>query len=122
MAMYAVFKAGGFSSGGLNFDAKIRRNSVDPADLFIAHIGGMDTFAVGLEIANRIIADGRIPGFVKKRYSSFNSGEGAKFEKGELSFEDLAGIGGAAGYGKTGISSGRQEYLENLLNQYLLKL
>jgi xylose isomerase len=122
LAMYAVLKAGGFTTGGLNFDAKIRRNSVDPADLFIAHIGGMDAFAVGLEIASRIIADGKIPGFVRKRYSSFNSGDGAKFEKGGLSFEELAGIGGTAGYSKTGISSGKQEYLENLLNQYLLGL
>jgi xylose isomerase len=122
LAMYAVLKAGGFTTGGLNFDAKIRRNSVDPADLFIAHIGGMDTFAVGLESANRIVADGRIPKFVKRRYSSFDSGEGAKFEQGKLSFEELAGIGASAAYGKTGISSGKQEYLENLLNQYLLGL
>jgi xylose isomerase len=120
-AMYTILKAGGFSTGGLNFDAKIRRNSIDPQDLFIAHIGGMDAFAVGLEIAQRIINDGEIPGFVKKRYSSFNSGDGAKFEKGGLSLEDLAAIG-QNGYGKFGITSGRQEYLENLFNQYLLGL
>jgi xylose isomerase len=120
-AMYAILKAGGFTTGGLNFDAKIRRNSVDPQDLFIAHIGGMDTFAVGLEIAQRIISDGKIPGFVKKRYSSFSSGDGAKFERGELSFGELAAIG-QTGYGKLGITSGRQEYLENILNQYILGL
>ncbi|MDR0623082.1 MAG: xylose isomerase, partial [Treponema sp.] len=120
MAMYAILKAGGFTTGGLNFDAKIRRNSVDPADLFIAHIGGMDTFAVGLEIAQRIISDGKIPGFVKKRYASFNSGDGAKFDRGELSFEALAKLG--SGYGTAGITSGRQEYMENVLNQYLLGL
>jgi xylose isomerase len=120
LAMYTILKAGGFTTGGLNFDAKIRRNSVDPADLFIAHIGGMDAFAIGLELAQRIISSGTIPAFVKKRYSSFNAGDGAKFSKGELSLEELAEIGTKAGYGKTGISSGKQEYLENLLNQYLL--
>ena len=120
MAMYAILKAGGFTSGGLNFDARIRRNSVDPADLFIAHIGGMDAFAAGLEIAQRIIKDGKISAFVKKRYSSFNSGDGAKFENGSLSFESLAKLGSS--YGKTGITSGRQEYLENIINQYLFGL
>jgi xylose isomerase len=120
LAMYAVLKAGGFTTGGLNFDAKIRRNSVDPADLFEAHIGGMDSFAVGLEIAQRIIDDGNIPAFVKKRYASFNSGDGAKFDKGQLTFEDLAKIGD--NYGKSGITSGKQERLENILNQYLLGL
>jgi xylose isomerase len=119
-AMYAVLKAGGFTSGGLNFDAKIRRNSIDPADLFEAHIGGMDTFAAGLVIAQRILDDGKIPDFVKKRYASFDSGDGAKFEKGELSLEDLAKIGSK--YGNAGITSGKQERLENILNQYLLGL
>jgi xylose isomerase len=122
LAMYAILKVGGFTTGGLNFDAKIRRNSVDPADLFIAHIGGMDAFAAGLEIAQRIINDGKIPAFVKKRYASFNSGNGAKFDKGEMSMEELAAIGTKAGYGKTGQTSGKQEYLENLLNQYLFGL
>jgi len=122
MAMYTILKAGGFTTGGLNFDAKIRRNSIDPADLFIAHIGGMDAFAVGLEIAQRIIDDGKISGFVKKRYASFNAGDGAKFEKGQLSLEALAKIGAGAGYGKTGLTSGKQEYLENIFNQYLLGL
>ena len=120
MAMYAIIRAGGFTTGGLNFDSKIRRNSVDPADLFLAHIGGMDAFAVGLEIAQRMINDGKIASFVKKRYSSFNSGDGAKFEKGEMSFEALAKLG--ANYGKAGITSGKQEYLENIVNQYLLGL
>ena len=122
LAMYAILRAGGFTSGGLNFDAKIRRNSIDPADLFIAHIGGMDAFAAGLEVAHRIISDGKIPGFVKKRYASFNSGDGEKFEKGEMDFTRLAKIGNETGYGKTGLVSGKQEYLENILNQYLLGL
>jgi xylose isomerase len=122
MAMYTILKIGGFTTGGLNFDSKIRRNSVDPADLFIAHIGGMDTFAVGLEVAQRIIEDGKIPAFVKKRYASFNTGDGAKFSKGQMTLEQLAEIGAKAGYGKTGLTSGKQEYLENVLNQYLFGL
>jgi xylose isomerase len=122
LAMYAILRAGGFSCGGLNFDSKIRRNSVDPTDLFVAHIGGMDAFAAGLEIAQRMISDGTIAGFVKKRYASFNSGDGARFAKGELTLDQLAKIGTDAGYGKTGITSGRQEYLENILNGYLLGL
>jgi xylose isomerase len=121
-AMYAILRAGGFTTGGLNFDAKIRRNSIEPADLFIAHIGGMDAFAAGLEIAQRIIDDGVIPSFVKKRYASFNKGDGAKFEAGQMSLAQLAKIGTETGYGKTGLTSGKQEYLENVLNQYLLGL
>jgi len=122
MAMYTILKVGGFTTGGLNFDSKIRRNSVDPADLFIAHIGGMDAFAVGLEVANRIITDGKIPSFVKKRYASFSSGDGARFSKGQMTLEQLAEIGAKAGYGKTGLTSGKQEYMENVLNQYLFGL
>jgi len=121
-AMFAILKAGGFTTGGLNFDAKIRRNSIDPEDLFIAHIGGMDAFAVGLIVAQKIIDDGKIPAFIKKRYASFNTGDGAKFDKGGMTFEQLAALGTKAGYGKTGITSGKQEYLETVLNQYLLGL
>ena len=120
--MYAIIKAGGFSTGGLNFDSKIRRNSIDPADLFIAHIGGMDTFAAGLQAAQRIIDDGAIPNFVKERYSSFASGDGSKYCKGELTLEQLAKIGTNAGFGSSGLTSGKQEYLENVLNGYLLGL
>ena len=122
MAMYTVLKIGGFTTGGLNFDAKIRRNSIDPADLFIGHIGGMDSFAVGLEVAQRIIDSKLIPAFVKKRYSSFDSPNGQKFEKGSMKLEELAKIGMDAGYGKTGLTSGKQEYLENIFNQCLLGL
>jgi xylose isomerase len=120
LAMYAILRAGGFTTGGLNFDAKIRRNSVDPADLFEAHIGGMDAFAAGLEAAHRLLTGGKLTGFVKNRYASFDSGEGAKFEKGGFTLEDLAKIGGD--YGAFGITSGKQERLENILNQYLLGL
>ncbi len=121
-AMFTILKVGGFTTGGLNFDAKIRRNSVDLEDLFIAHIGGMDAFAVGLIVAQKIIDGGIIPDFIKNRYASFDAGDGAKFDKGDMTFEDLAKIGTAAGYGRTGITSGKQEYLESVLNQYLLGL
>jgi xylose isomerase len=120
LAMYTILKAGGFTTGGLNFDAKIRRNSVEPSDLFEAHIGGMDAFAVGLEIAQRIIDDDLIGSFVKKRYSSFDTGDGTLFEKGELDFTALAALG--TEYGKAGITSGKQEYLENVINRYLFGL
>jgi xylose isomerase len=120
LAMYAILKAGGLTSGGLNFDAKIRRNSVDAADLFEAHIGGMDAFAVGLQAAQRLIDDGALSGFVKSRYASFDSGQGGRFERGELSLTDLAALGSS--YGSAGITSGKQERLENILNRYLLGL
>lgn len=118
LAMLAILKAGGFTTGGLNFDAHIRRNSVDPADLFIAHIGGMDAFAVGLEVAYRIQQEGKLAAFIKDRYSSFDSADGQRFEKGQMKLEELAAL--AKDYGTVGFTSGKQEYLENLLNQYLL--
>lgn len=120
LAMLTVLKVGGFVTGGLNFDAKIRRNSVAQSDLFEAHIGGMDAFAVGLSVAHRIIEDGKFASFVRDRYSSFDSGEGARFEKGLLKLDEMAGL--ATAYGAVGLTSGRQERLENLLNQYLLGL
>jgi xylose isomerase len=118
LAMQAILRMGGFKTGGLNFDAKIRRNSVDPEDLFIAHIGGMDAFAYGLEKASAILDDGRIPDLLKKRYASFDSGDGAKFEKGGFTLDALAAL--AADYGKAGLASGKQEYLENILNDIVL--
>lgn len=120
LAMLTILKVGGFTTGGLNFDAHIRRNSVDPQDLFEAHIGGMDAFAVGLEVAHRIIQDGKFAAFIKERYASFDSGDGARFEKGQMKFEELAAL--AKDYGTVGYASGKQERLENLLNQYLLGL
>lgn len=119
LAMVAVLKAGGFKTGGLNFDAKVRRNSVDPADLFIAHIGGMDAFAAGLEIAQRILDDGKLAGFVRARYASFDSGDGARFESGALGLGELAVLAGD--YGTIGIESGKQEWLEALVNSYILE-
>ena len=123
LAMLAILRAGGFVTGGLNFDAKIRRNSVDPADLFEAHIGGMDAFAAGLLAANRIIDDGKLDAFVRKRYSSFDSDIGRRFEDGQLNFEELANLAstfGTSATAKIGRSSGKQEYLENLIMQYVL--
>ncbi len=115
-AMMVILKNGGLHSGGLNFDAKIRRNSTDPEDLFIAHIGGMDSFALGLEIADKIIKEGKFDNFVKERYSSFDSGKGKEFEEGKLDLVSLAQLGETAECKKT---SGKQEYLKNLFNSYM---
>ncbi|MDR2193116.1 MAG: xylose isomerase [Treponema sp.] len=118
-AMLAVLRMDGFKTGGLNFDAKIRRNSVDPEDLFIAHIGGMDSFAYGLEKAVAVIEDGRIPKLLKERYASFDLGDGAKFEKGDLTLEAVAVL--AKDYGKIGWTSGKQELYENILSEIILE-
>lgn len=115
--MLIVLGMGGFTTGGLNFDAKRRRESHEPEDLFHAHIGGMDAFARGLKIASAIRADGRFEEFVRKRYSSFDSGLGAKIEKGEVGLKELSEAALAAGEPK--IPSGRQEMLENLLNDFM---
>jgi xylose isomerase len=117
-AMLAVIRMGGFKTGGLNFDAKIRRNSVDPEDLFIAHIGGMDAFAYGLEKADAILSDGRLPALLKQRYASFDAGDGAKFEQGAFTLPALAAL--AADYAKTGHTSGKQELCENILSDIIL--
>ncbi len=116
-AMMVVQRDGGLKKGGLNFDAKVRRNSTDLEDLFVAHIGGMDAFALGLEIAETIIQDGKIPGMVKERYSSFDSEFGQKFEQGKLSLEELSDH--AAQNGEPKVTSGKQELIENILNQIL---
>ena len=115
-AMLVILRNGGLGTGGLNFDAKRRRNSTDLEDLFIAHIGGMDSFALGLEAARKILDDGVIDSFVKERYSSFDKGEGKKFEEGKLGLAELAELGRNAKIEK---KSGKQEYLNNLLNSYL---
>ncbi len=115
--MLKVLEMGGFKTGGLNFDAKRRRESHEPMDLIHAHIGGMDAFARGLKIAAAIRADGRLANFVKKRYSSFDEELGRKIESGQCSFEDLekAALAG----GEPILASGRQEMLENLVNEFL---
>jgi len=116
LAMVSILRAGGLGSGGLNFDAKLRRPSVDIEDLFYAHIGGFDAYALAFKLARQIIADGKFSKFVSDRYSSFDSGFGRDIEKGKLGFKELEGI--ALKLGEPAPHSGRQEYLENLLNQY----
>ena len=115
--MLRLLKSGGFTTGGLNFDAKRRRESHDPIDLFHAHIGGMDAFARGLKIAHSIIEDGRFDEFVSKRYSTFDSGIGADIESGKVSLESLDEY--AQKIEPPVLESGRQEMLENMLNDYI---
>jgi xylose isomerase len=115
-AMLIILKNGGLHTGGLNFDAKRRRNSTDLEDLFIAHIGGMDAFALGLETADKILKDGKLDKLKANRYKSFDSGEGKAFEEGQLSLEQLVEIGRNA---DTKDISGKQEMLYNMVNQYL---
>ncbi|MEO6455505.1 MAG: xylose isomerase [Ginsengibacter sp.] len=116
-AMLIVLEAGGLKGGGINFDAKIRRNSTDPADLFYAHIGGMDCFARALIIADNILQHGEYKKVREERYSSFDNGKGKEFESGKLSLEDLREF--AIENGEPAIISGRQEYLENLINRHI---
>jgi xylose isomerase len=117
LAMLIILRQNGLGTGGLNFDAKVRRSSNDPTDLFHAHIGGMDTFARGLLIAHKIIQDGVLADFVKERYSSFGSGIGAKIMSGQVGFEDLEKW--IMKEGQPVLKSGRQEMLENILNSYI---
>ncbi|OQY33014.1 MAG: xylose isomerase [Spirochaetaceae bacterium 4572_59] len=116
-AMRIILGMGGFKTGGLNFDAKIRRNSTDMEDLFIAHIGGMDTFALGLEIAAKLQEDGRIEKMKAERYSSFDSGKGKDYEQGKLTLEDLRN--NAAESGEPVVISAKQELYENIVNQFI---
>ncbi len=116
-SMLIILESGGISDGGINFDAKIRRNSTDPADLFHAHIGGMDLFARALVIADNILQKSEYKKIRTERYASFDSGKGAEFEKGNLSLEDLRDY--AIQKGEPKVISGKQEYLENLINRYI---
>ncbi|HEY5957949.1 MAG TPA: xylose isomerase [Polyangiaceae bacterium] len=116
-AMMIVLAAGGFTTGGLNFDAKVRRNSTDLDDLFLAHIGGMDTFARGLEVAAKLLESSPLADIKQKRYASFTEGDGLKFSQGKLSLADLAKL--AASNEKLPLISGKQELLENIINQYI---
>jgi xylose isomerase len=116
--MLTILKMGGFTTGGTNFDAKVRRESFEPIDLFYAHIAGMDAFARGLKIAAAIRKDGRLAQFVKQRYSSWDSGIGEKIEKGKPSFRELEAYALKMGDVKTN-ASGRQEFLENLINEFI---
>lgn len=117
-AMLQVIRMGGFTTGGLNFDAKVRRNSVAPEDLFIAHIGGMDIFARGLEKAVQLIEDRRIPSMLKERYASFETGNGKAFAEGKLTLDQVASL--AKPYEQVAKTSGKQELYENILNQICL--
>ncbi len=116
--MLGILKYGGLTTGGVNFDAKVRRESYDPVDLFHAHIGGMDAFARGLKIAAAIRKDGRLDAFVKQRYSSYDSGIGKLIEKRKVGFKELSDYALKMGEVKTN-QSGRQEFLENLINEFI---
>lgn len=116
-AMLIFLEAGGIQAGGVNFDAKIRRNSTDPADLFYAHIGGMDTFARALITADNILQKSGYQKFRMERYASFAGGKGQEFRDGKLTLEDLRDYAIQNGEPKT--ISGRQEWLENIINQYI---
>ncbi len=116
-AMMEIIQAGGFTNGGINFDAKTRRNSTDMEDIFIAHVSGMDVFARSLIIAGNILNDSDYLKQRKNRYSSYDSGKGAEFEAGKLSFTDLYAIAKEVGEPKQ--TSGKQEMLEQLINCYI---
>jgi xylose isomerase len=117
MAMMIILNQNGLGKGGLNFDAKVRRSSNDPVDLFYAHIGGMDAFARGLLIAYKIIEDKVLINFIKERYSSFHSEIGTKIMSGKIGMEELHNL--ILNQDKPVLQSGRQEMLENIINAYI---
>jgi len=116
--MLSILKYGGLTTGGVNFDAKVRRESFEPVDLFHAHIGGMDAFARGLKIAAAIGQDGRLANFVRERYASWDSGIGAKIEAGKISLKEIEAYMLKKGEVSPN-TSGRQEFLENLINEFI---
>jgi xylose isomerase len=116
-AMLIILEAGGFAGGGVNFDAKVRRNSTDLEDIFLAHIGGMDAFARALVIADNILEKSTYKQFRQERYASFDSGKGKEFEDGKLTLEDLRAY--ALENGEPQQRSGKQEWLENLINRFI---
>ena len=118
LAMVSILRAGGLGKGGFNFDAKLRRPSTDLEDLFHGHIGGMDAYALAFNIARQILADGKFEDFVADRYSSFDSGFGQDIETGKANFKSLEKLV-LTKIGEPKQLSGKQEYLENLLNTYL---
>jgi xylose isomerase len=117
--MLEVLKMGCFTKGGLNFDAKVRRGSFEPDDLFYGHISGMDTFAKGLKVAARIIEDGKFDKFIADRYSSYTTGIGKDIVENKVGFKELEQY--VLDLDKVTIKSGRQEMLEILLNDYILE-
>lgn len=112
-AMMQIIRNGGLGNGGSNFDAKLRRNSTDPEDIFIAHISGMDAMARALENAAEILENSELPRMVKERYASFDSGKGKDFEDGKLSLEDLVAY--AKEHGEPAQISGKQEFYETIV-------
>ena len=116
-SMLIIVEAGGFQGGGINFDAKRRRNSTDPADLFHAHIGGIDTFARALITADTILQKSEYTKIRSTRYASFDAGKGKDFEQGKLSLEDLRAY--AVEKGEPNTISGQQELIENIINRYI---
>jgi xylose isomerase len=118
--MLVVLEDGGFTSCGLNFDARVRRESTDPEDLFMAHIGGMDSFARGLLIAHEILEKSSLADYRRERYSSFDSGPGQAFAEGRLSLEDLREH--ASNHGEPRMKSGRQEWVENIMNDFIFRV
>jgi xylose isomerase len=115
--MLVILRAGGLQGGGVNFDAKTRRNSTDLADMFYGHIAGMDTFARALLIADSLLQKSPIEGMRKERYATFDSGKGADFEQGKMSLADLAALGNAGG--EPAQTSGKQELYELIINRYI---
>jgi xylose isomerase len=115
--MLVLLQSGGLNSGGMNFDAKTRRTSTDLEDIFIAHIGSIDTLARALLIADNILNNSDFPRLRKDRYASYDSGDGAKFEQGRLDLAQLACI--AAENGEPQKLSGKQELYESIINQYI---
>jgi len=115
-AMLQIVRGGGFTNGGTNFDAKLRRNSTDPEDIFIAHISGMDAMARALLNAVAIIEESPLPGMVKERYASFDRGEGKLFEDGKMSLEEMVAY--AKGHGEPKQTSGKQELYETIVALY----
>jgi len=115
--MLVLLRSGGLQGGGINFDAKARRNSTDFVDRFYAHIGGMDVFARALVIADNLMQNSALESMRTERYASFDSGNGATFESGEMTLEQLAALGDEGG--EPALTSGRQELYENLINQYI---
>ena len=122
LCMYEVLKAGGFTNGGLNFDSKARRGSFTPEDIFLSYIAGMDTFALGLRIADKLISDGRIDKFVDERYASWSTGIGADIISGKATLADLEKYALEKGEVTASLTSGRQEMLESILNNIMFSL
>jgi len=119
LAMYEVLKGGGLAPGGLNFDAKVRRESFKPKDLFIAHVAGMDAFAFGLKVAHRLLENGELEELREERYSSYSTGRGKEIVNGDTSLESLAEYAAQDLREPIKLESGRQEELEALLNRYI---